>query len=323
VEASDADDRVATRDFSFLGAPGHLDDWRKVLLYDAAAASGILAALPVDATEVADLLDLDGHGARVVLDALVVWQVVEWRDGRYELGPGAPTDAEAAVIRHHARSIRRWSSDIHDRLHGRPREEPPGGPMDLELWLDALAANARTLAGPVADGCLGRLPEAHSVLDLGGGHGEYALEFARRGLQATMQDRPRVIDVAERRGELAAAGIELFAGDFFQRLPDRQFDIVLCAGFTHTYGHERNQELFQRVKPLISPEGGLGIVTFLRGHDPMVAVFAVQMLLAASGADTHSQEEYERWLHQAGFSSPEVMDIGERPQSLLLASSSG
>ncbi len=310
---------VATSDFSFLTVPERIDDWRKLLLYGAASDAGVLAALPATATEVADRLGLEGHATRVVLDALAVWQVVEARDGRYELGPGAPREGEAAVVRHHARSIQRWSVDLHDRLSGRPREDQRGRPMQLDLWLDALATNARTLAGPVADACLDHLPNPQSLLDLGGGHGEYALEFARRGLDATMQDRPEVVEIAQHRGRLSAAGVHLFPGDFFETLPERQFDIVLCAGFTHTYGQDRIQELLQRIKPITSPDGGVAIVTFLRGHDPMVAVFAVQMLLAASGADTHAKDDYDQWLGQAGFSSPDVIDIGERPQALLLA----
>ncbi|MDQ3569662.1 MAG: class I SAM-dependent methyltransferase [Actinomycetota bacterium] len=312
---------MATSDFSFITVPERIDDWRKLLLYEAASEAGVLASLPAAAAEVADLLGLDGHATRVVLDALAVWQVVEARDGRYQLGPGAPAEGEAAVFRHHARSIQRWSVELHDRLHGRPREDQRGRRMQLDLWLDALATNARTLAGPVADACLDHFPSAHRLLDLGGGHGEYALEFARRGLDVTMQDRPEVVEIAQRRGRLGAAGVQLFAGDLFETFPDRRFDVVLCAGLTHTYGQEPNQDLFQRVRAITSADGGVAIVTFLRDHDPMVAVFAVQMLLAASGADTHAVEDYDHWLDQAGFSSPEVIDIGERPQALLLAAS--
>jgi SAM-dependent methyltransferase len=314
---------VVTTEFSFLTVPGRIDDWRKLLLYDAASEAGILTALPATAAELAGLLGLDDHAARVVLDALAVWHVVEASDGFYELGPGAPAPEEAPVVRHHARAIKLWSAHLHDRLHGRPRPEQRGRPGQLDLWLDALAANVRTLAGPVADACLDRFPHARSVLDLGGGHGEYALELARRGLDATMQDRAEVVDIAERRGTLGAAGVHLFAGDFFETLPDQEFDIVLCAGFTHTYGRERNQQLFQRVRPITSADGGVAIVTFLRGHDPLVAVFAIQMLLAAAGADTHAEEDYQQWLHDAGFSSPEVIEIGERPQSLLIAAPCG
>lgn len=62
---------------------------------------------------------------------------------------------------------------------------------------------------------------ARRVLDLGGGHGQYALEFARRGLETTMQDRPGVVDYARRQGRLEEAGVELFAADFFEALPPR------------------------------------------------------------------------------------------------------
>ena len=179
--------------------------------------------------------------------------------------------------------------------------------------------NARSLAPAVAEAILGRFAGARNVLDLGGGHGEYALEFARRGLDVTMQDRPEVVAVAERRGWLASEGVRLFAGDFFETLPEPAFDLVLCAGVTHTYDEERNRRLFALLRPTVAPGGALVVVTFVRHRHPIVAIFAVQMVLAAPGADTHRQEDYRRWLLEAGFTSFDVVDIGNRPQSMLVA----
>ncbi|MGH9266299.1 MAG: hypothetical protein ACRD1D_16570, partial [Acidimicrobiales bacterium] len=94
-------------DHSFLAPPGEVADWRMVLLFDAAARSGALAALPGTAEEIAGRLGLDGHGLRVVLDALGAWGVVQRDDaggGRYALGAGAPDAGLAAGLRHHARA---------------------------------------------------------------------------------------------------------------------------------------------------------------------------------------------------------------------------
>ena len=164
-----------------------------------------------------------------------------------------------------------------------------------------------------------RAPGSATVLDLGGGHGEYALEFARRGLRATMQDRPTMIDIVGRDRRFEEAGVELFAGDFFELLPSARYDLVFCSGVTHTFDGEHNLELYRRLAPILAPSGCLAIQTFLRGRHPVAALFAVQMLANGGGADTHSLEEYSRWLAEAGFEAPETIDFEGGRRSLVLS----
>lgn len=308
-------------ELSFLVSPGTVADWRMAVLYEAAAGAGLLAALPAAPAHLAERLGLDERAVRVVLDALSVWGVVEaGDDGVYAAGPGAPGAEPAAVVRHHARSIRLWSGQLGDRLRGfAAAPAPAADPAQVELWLEALAVNGRESAPGTVDACLARAPAASRVLDLGGGHGEYALEFARRGLHATMQDRQVVIDIARRQGRLAEAGVELFAGDFFDVLADGAFDIVFCSGVSYTYDGERNLALFRRVKPLIAPGGSLVLHTFLRGTDELASIFAVQMLGATGGGDTHAEDDYRRWLDAAGYRSVASVRLDRRPESLVLA----
>lgn len=183
----------------------------------------------------------------------------------------------------------------------------------------ALAVFARRWAPEAVDACLAVAPAARSVLDLGGGHGEYAREFARRGLRATVQDRPEMIEMLRNQGRLDGSGVELFAGDFFQTVPEEAFDIVFCAGVTYTFGSQRNVDLYRKVRSVIAPGGGLAIVTFLRGDGPVPAIFALQMMMVGAGGDTHGEEQYRDWLGAAGYGSVQVRPAGERPNSLVFA----
>lgn len=303
---------------SFLAAPGRVADWRMALLFDSAAEAGILEDLPATATDLAERRGLDVRAVRVVLEALATWQVVLCDGGRFSMGPAAPDAEEGAVLRHHARSIRHWAERVPERLAvTRPVGAPPRR-SPLGRWLDALAVNARRSAPGAVDECLQRFPNARNVLDLGGGHGQYALEFARRGLEATMQDRPQVIELARQDGTLEPAGIRLHAGDFFETLPSGPFDLVFCAGVTYTYDGERNQALFTRVRPVIASRGALAIHTFLRGQNPRAAIFAVQML-GVAGGDTHGEEEYRQWLSSAGYGGIDVVRLQRPPESMLFA----
>lgn len=304
---------------SFLADPGSVADWRLVVLYAAAADAGLVERLPGSAEELAAPTGLDPRAVAVVLEALAAWGVVQRApDGRWAPGPAAPGEDEAAVIRHHAGSLRLWAGQVDQRLRGAPPE--PGGPRRrLDVWLDALAVNARSSAPGAVDACLARVPHAARALDLGGGHGEYGLELARRGLAVTMQDRPEVVELARRRGRLEAAGVDLFAADFFEALPPGPFDLVLCAGVTYTYGAGANRELFHRARPVVAPAGALAVHTFLGGGHPLSAVFAVQMLMATSDGGTHREEDYRQWLGAAGYGPVETVALARPPESLVLA----
>ena len=307
-------------DLSFLAPPGQVADWRMTVLFDAVAGAGVLERLPATAEELAGSLGLDAHGLRVVLDALVAWGVVvRDGDGRYAAGPGAPAPEEAAVIRHHARAVRRWSAALDASVRGEPPPERTGT-IEPVLFGDALAVSARAAAPGLVDLCLARFPAARSVLDLGGLHGEYSLEFARRGLAATMQDLPPMIEVARARGRLEEAGVTLFEGSFFDTVPDGPFDLAFCCGITHTFDGDRNLTLFRRLRPVVSAHGGVAVVTFLRGRRLLADVFAVQMLVNGNGGDSHTEEEYRGWLSTAGFTvDPSPVDLPDRPQSVLFA----
>ena len=221
--------------FSFLATPDRVADWRLVVLCAVAYETGLLAALPGPPQDLAARAGLDPGAARVVLDALVPWRVVEHDgNGAYAAGPAAPSAEELLAISHHARAIRQTAAVLPDRLRG-VDTEGLGLPRDLERWQDSMAANSRRVAPTLVDACLARTPGAERVLDLGGGHGEYGLEFARRGLAVTLQDQTPVVEMHRRRGGVEAAGVQLFEGDFFEVLPEGPFDVVWCAGITHTF----------------------------------------------------------------------------------------
>lgn len=320
IAAAHALEGLRPSDLTFLSPLGEVADWRMILLCAAAASTGVLTELPATADRVADRLGLDGHAVRVLLDALVGWGVVSrGSQGIYEQAAGAPGDEALSAIRHHARALRCWAG-LERRVRGEDSGDPVG-PPDPGSFHDSLAVTARVAAPEIVDLCLARFPGARRVLDLGGLHGEYALEFTRRGLRATMQDQPHVIEVVRQRGRLEEAGVELFEGSFFDSVPEGPFDLAFCSGITHTFDGDRNQTLYRNLRPVVSREGGVAVVTFLRNRNPLTALFAVQMLLNANGGDTHTEEEYRSWLSGAGF-TPDggVLDLpGRGGRSILFA----
>lgn len=307
-------------DFSFLAPPGEVAGWRLVAAFDAAAEAGLFEELPATPAEVAGRLGLDERAVRILLDALSAWGVVEELDGSYSTRPGWPPErGEAAVLRHHARALRTWSTQLGDRLRGVPPAPSEMPPERRRLWLEALAEGSRDRVPIVVETCLRRFPGARRVLDLGGGHGEYARAFARRGLDVTLQDLEPTIELLKDT-DLTGYGVELFAGDFFETLPDARFDLILCAGVTHIFDGERNRLLYRRLSRILAPGGGLAIVTFLPERDPRARIFAVQMLAVSTGGNAHRESDYREWLKAEGYREPEVQALGDNPNFLILAS---
>jgi SAM-dependent methyltransferase len=286
----------------------------------AAIDTGLFDQLPGTVDDLAGRTALRPDALRVVLDALVTLGVLQAAgDDSYALGPAAPEPAAMPSVRHHARALRRWATTIEPVLRG--EETPSSSISDPEMFHDALARNAQKVAPELVEVCLKRFPDAKTVLDLGGLHGEYSLEFTRRGLKATMQDMPAMIDVARRRGRLGAAGVDLYEGSFFETVPEGPFDLAYCSGITHTFDGEHNLMLFKNLRRVVAPGGGVAVVTFLRGRDPLTALFAVQMLVNDNGGDTHTEAEYRAWLTEAGFTVDEaVLDLpGQGARSVLFA----
>lgn len=305
-------------DSSFLAPPNEVLDWRRVVLTSTASRNGVLDQLPAKAETIAEAIDMDAHSLSILLDALCVWDVVTNSDDTYGPGPNFPDEAEKLILNQHAQFMQRWGSQLDDRLSNPQIENhPPRPPGALGAWLGALGENAKTRAPEVLDFCFEQLPDAQTVLDLAGGHGEYGMEAARRGKQVTLFDLKEVIGTVSEWPSVKSSGMELFAGDVYHSRPDGQFDLVLCFGFSHTQPAGSLGELFSHLAGLTAPGGGIAVHTLLHNTGAVPAMFAVQMLLAGRGGDTHRLSDYAKWLTTAGFEAPHVHTLGDR--SLLFA----
>jgi SAM-dependent methyltransferase len=293
-------------------------DWRQALVYGAASGAGILASLPGRVVDVAAQAGTDQHATRVVLEALEAWGIVALDgDGCYQPGMAWPTADVHAALLQQDRFIRGTAAQLPDRVRGIASPPRARSSAELESWQAAMGARARTVAPSIADACLAAVPGARRVLDLGGGHGEYGLEFARRGVEVVLQDQPAMLDFPHRRDAWKKGGVEVFAGDFFETMPAGPFDLVFCAGVTHTFDGDHNRRLYQRIHALVPAGGAFAIVTFLRGT-PQARLFAIQMLVVGNHGDTHSDEEYRQWLATAGFDM-EVVAADQLDQSVIIA----
>ncbi|QLG27933.1 methyltransferase domain-containing protein [Halorarum halophilum] len=199
-----------------------------------------------------------------------------------------------------------------------------------ETTQEGFRAAATLLVDPVSD-TLGDVA-GKRVLDLGGGHGAYAVELAERGAEVTLFDREAALGVAEE--SVAAAGVEdrvaLRGGDYQTDEYDEDylggedeaasatnlggddesasatdFDLVLLFNVLHAHDAEECEQLLERATESLAPDGRLVILDQFEGDGPtgladLGVAFVDLAYLVTLGGRTHDVDDVRRWIAFAG-----------------------
>lgn len=324
---SDEHPAASTQHLTALASPADLIDWRLALCFETAHTTGILDALPATPTQIAETTRLDAQAVADVLHVLAAWGHLSIDEiGAFAPGPAWPSAPERAALAGHGTWIRRWSTTLPARIHHRSATAdetgPPARPAPA-TGLALLEAATRPYVIPVVEACLrGAAPEPRRrlrVLDLGGGHGAYAREFAARSCATTLQDLPAVIDILTADDRTTTAGVELHAGDAFTDLAPGPFNLVLCGTFTNMFGLDRVRDLLDRVAGVLAPGGRIAIATWTRDRGPVGAAFGVQMLVATTDGDAHPSDAYRQLLADTGYTEFHLAEAGDPPLIVLTA----
>ncbi|MFC4551720.1 MULTISPECIES: methyltransferase [Halorussus] len=287
-------------------------DYREALLLRAARETGVLDAVTTRAgtpTEVADETGVTERAARITLDAMVELGYLERVGDGYEitnrgLGFVAKADVHSVGRTPHALDcVDRWLELPETMRTG----DPPDPPEDWTVnFVGAMAATDETTVRAGVTAAVHANPDAERVLDVGGGPGLHAKEFARRGFDVTLLDRPEVLDVA--RPSLEREPVDLVAGDATEELPGG-FDVVFCSRVAHGLGPEENRRLFENAFDALEPGGAVVVLDRVRSRSPDAALFAAHMLANTERGDTYTEAEFREWLTAAGFEDVEVGDV--------------
>jgi SAM-dependent methyltransferase len=301
----------------------------------AAAEVGILQRLrrgPVSLEELARDLDLDRRAVEILVPVLEELEFVEVRKGELAEGPRARRELWDEAGGYLGRGLPLWLSNLRALTFlprvlrtGRPIEDDSRGddPEGLARFMAGMAATPAQRVSRVVDACLERVPDAGSVLDLGGGPGHMARAFVDRGLRATLLDRSEVLEfVSDEYGLREVEGLTLVGADFTRDpLPPGPFDLVLVSNVLHMYPPKTNRELLGRIRSLTTPGGGVGVAEFLRGRSGRAPWMGLVMLLRTEGGNVYTEEEYGQWLREAGFHEPVTHQV-DTDRHLITARSS-
>lgn len=286
----------------------HLD----VFLVWACRETGVVDALlagPKDADEVAGETGITDRAAAIALEGLRDGGYVERSDGAYR--PTAALEAfdpdtaplDRGILPHRIDSLEKYRRLPETMRTGDPPEHTEQG---FRNYVGAMAtiddAEVREIVTAV-EHCH---PRPDRVLDVGGGPGRFGAEFARRGADVTLVDRPNVLEMLEAHHD--AAGLDVVPGNAQETLPEG-FDLVFSARMTSGFTPEDIRNYFANAYAALDPGGTFVSVERVRGDSPVAERFAVHMLAVFPTGDTYDGETYREALADAGFVEPEIREV--------------
>ncbi len=162
------------------------------------------------------------------------------------------------------------------------------------------------------------LPPQSSLLDVAGGSGIYAAEYARRvpGLSAVLFDLPPTIEIA--REILAAEGLEdlvtFRAGDHRHDPLPGPVDSILLSNVLQTESVEGARAVLAKAREALRPGGTLlvhGTMTNRAGTEPPeAALFSLHMYVVFDHGRAYSADEIAEWLAESGFGVRSTRPLG-------------
>lgn len=268
----------------------------------------------LSAEEVAGLLQTDKRATEVLLNALVGLELLEKKDGLYSnseeiadlLSPESPNYMGAGLL-HTGNLWNAWSHLTETVKTGRPH---------VREWTEKMGEGLALAMKQQAKGVSERLvrsvecSKVNRMLDVGGGPGSYAIQFARHNphLEAVIFDMDeQALRIAGE--EIEAEGLQdritLKKGDFLKDDIGDGFDLALISFIVSILDEEHNIALLRKVKDSLNDGGRALILDALlddsKTKPTATTIFAVRMLVATLSGRCYSHREVAGWLNQLGF----------------------
>ncbi|RJP19975.1 MAG: methyltransferase domain-containing protein [Candidatus Omnitrophota bacterium] len=297
---------------------------------------GVFAAIgkgKVRVERLVELLETDRRATRILCDALVALALLEKEEDSYRNSPLAleyllpdSPNPRNGILWHGAKLYERWGK-LHDAVKsGKPVPDEAIDPNlvgNEKTFAQAMADIGRTSAGQLAK--LLDLSDVKILLDVGGGPGIYAIEFARQNpdLHAVIFDNEKTTPVALENAKQAGVAdrVTAKAGDIFRDSIGGEYDFILISNVVHIYSYEQNAELVAKCANALAQGGRLCIKDFLLDPDrtgpAWGALFAVNMLVSTDQGDCHTVEEARCWLESAGLHCDSHMDLTAQSRLLI------
>jgi predicted O-methyltransferase YrrM len=296
-----------------------------------------LSSGPLTATEIAHRMKASERGIQLLLNALESIGYVKQQGGRYSNTPmtakwmvRSSPHCIADAFPYFNDILEIWG-DLDEAIR---RGETPTLAWE---WLDqhpdgwnnynaAMVALARMAVPEVIAKV--KLPvTARRLLDVGGSHGLYSINFCSRypDLSATILDGPPTRKLAE--ANIAAAGMEkrvsFREGDFWTDDLGSGYDVALLFNIIHMYLPDKNIELLKKVGGALNTGGAIVIMDQMATPasaptaKAMAGLTGLNLFVNVNG-QTYPPKDVAGWLRQAGLTNPREIFLRKSPGIALV-----
>ncbi len=193
-------------------------------------------------------------------------------------------------------------------------------------------ASMRWLASSMVDEVVKKIDlpsNTERMLDLGGSHGLYTVEFCRTypQLKGTVLDWEIGLEEAEKTLEEqtdVADRIDLVERDFEEEELPEGYDFVFLGNIIHGLSPDGNRELFDKISRATTDRGMIGIQDQFAGikgskFARAVAGLAGLNLFLFTGGRAHDYDDVEQWLADVGFTDSNLHKLKQPGMSLVTA----
>jgi hypothetical protein len=291
-----------------------------------------LAAGKKPADEIAAAIGADQSGISLLLGALENLGYVKSKGGAWrntsmtEKWMLAVSPTGIADLFHQFNDMAsRWDY-LHESIRtGRPPvlgyEWLDRHPERWELYQAGLRSAAKLICGEILKKTI-IPPAARTILDLGGGHGQYCIEFCKKHalLSGTIYDWPQTKKTAL--ANIASSGlagrVKFKAGDFVKDDFGAGNDVILLFNVIRIFNSEELGSLFRKVHDSLSRHGTLIIMDHL-GHMPRSrfmkanAFLILLELYNSTKGYTHKAAAIMSYLRENGFSEIHEKELKRSP----------
>ncbi|EJN59389.1 methyltransferase [Halogranum rubrum] len=201
-------------------------------------------------------------------------------------------------------------------------------PEQWRLAHEGFRAAANVLAPTVVEKL--DVPGDARVIDVGGGHGRYAVALAERhaGVRATVFDAGPAREVALETARESGVSdrISFVAGDYTVDSLGENYDVALLFNVVHAHDGPENVALFERIRDALTPDGRLYVLDQFDGTartalSRATVGFVGLTYLVTLGQRAHDVTDVAAWLTEAGFEVRDRHSFLTAPGvSLLVAS---
>ncbi|HET7394364.1 MAG TPA: methyltransferase, partial [Candidatus Binatia bacterium] len=225
----------------------------------------------LEATSVADSLDLDPRATELMLNALTALGFLRKRQDRFSL-----TDVSAkylkrgatgylgGMIRFEASLWHCWTSLAEAIRSGRPvrpADMYQDNPKETTLFIDAMDSLVKARGDAEIMAEVFDWDNARELLDVGSGPATYPISLCQRfsNLRATIFDLPATLALTE--GYVREAGltnrIRLISGDYRVDEVPGNYDVIFLSNIIHGESFEVNQRLMVDLSSVLKPGGSI------------------------------------------------------------------